>query len=139
LDRHVAKVQPCVEAGKAVLIDKPLAGNLADLSQLKSWAAKGARIAGGSSLRFCEEAKQWMPKPLAERGSPQSVICGCAVDEFNYGIHAYAMLTGILGSGAQSVQHLGSTSQRRLHIRYPDRRCGIVVVGQSAAWLPFYA
>src|SRR2546423_1319296 len=78
----------------------------------------------------------WVP---VERGSPQTVICGCAVDEFNYGIHAYAMLTGILGSGAQSVQHLGSTSQRRLHIRYPNGRCGIVVVGQSAAWLPFYA
>ena len=36
---------------------------------------KGARITGGSSLRFC------LSQPLAERGTPQTVFCGCGVDE----------------------------------------------------------
>src|SRR5690242_12826646 len=48
-DTHVEKARPFVEAGKAVLVDKPIAGNLRDLHQLRDWAAQGARITGGSS------------------------------------------------------------------------------------------
>src|SRR5437016_716998 len=35
-DTHVDKARPFIAAGKAVLIDKPLAGNLRDLMQLQS-------------------------------------------------------------------------------------------------------
>ncbi len=51
-DTHLAKAQPFVAAGKAVLLDKPVAGNLGDLHQIRQWVADGARISGGSSLRF---------------------------------------------------------------------------------------
>src|SRR6185437_14327749 len=79
-DTHVAKARPFVEAGKAVLIDKPVGGNVRDLQQIKSWLKSGVRIAGGSSLRFCVEAQQWLAKPKCERGTPQTVLCGCGVD-----------------------------------------------------------
>lgn len=138
-DTHIEKARPFVASGKSVLIDKPIAGNLRDLKQLQSWAASGARITGGSSLRFCYETRNWLSKPLAERGAPHTVFCGCGVDEFNYGIHAHSMLAGIIGCGAQSVRSLGVGPQRRVQIRYADGRCGIVLVGQAAAWLPFYA
>lgn len=138
-DTHVAKARPFVEAGKAVLIDKPLAGNLRDLRQLVRWAEAGARITGGSSLRFCYETQHFLKRPVAERGTPHTILCGCAVDDFNYGIHAYAMICGLMGPGALSVQHLGQGAQRRLRIDWPDGRMGIVVVGETAQWLPFYA
>jgi len=138
-DTHVAKARPFIEAGKAVLVDKPIAGNLKDLHQLRDWATKGHRIAGGSSLRFCVETTQWLAKPVEERGTPHFALCGCAVDEFNYGIHAYSMLAGVLGTGAISVRHLAGGQQRRVEIRYDDGRSGIVVVGPTASWLPFYA
>ncbi len=137
-DTHVAKARPFVEAGKAVLIDKPTGGNIRDLQQIKSWLKSGVRIAGGSSLRFCAEAQQWLAKPQSERGTPQTVLCGCGVDEFNYGIHAYSMLAGIIGGGARVVRHMGVAGQRRVQIRYADGPCGIVVIGQAASWLPFY-
>lgn len=138
-DTHVAKARPFVEAGKAVLIDKPVAGSVADLNQFQAWVDKGARISGGSSLRFCAETAAYLAQPMAERGTPDTVVCGCAVDDFNYGIHAYAMLAGIMGTGAASVQHLGKGVQRRIRISWPDGRMGILIVGQSAAWMPFYA
>jgi hypothetical protein len=138
-DTHVASARPFIDSGKAVLIDKPVAGNRRDLLQIRKWAEGGARITGGSSLRFFEEGQQWLAKPTTDRGTPHTVLCGCGVDEFNYGIHAYSMLAGILGAGAQSVRHLGQGPQRRVLIRYADGRCGIVVVGQTAAWLQFYA
>ena len=138
-DTHVEKARPFVEAGKSVLIDKPMAGNVRDLNQIKAWAAEGARIAGGSSLRFCEETREWLAQPLEERGTPHTALCGCGVDDFNYGIHAYAQLCGILGAGAQSVRHLGQGVQRRVQINYPDGRMGLVVAGDCGGWLPFYA
>jgi hypothetical protein len=138
-DTHIEKARPFVAGGKSVLIDKPIAGNLRDLLQLKTWAHQGARITGGSSLRFCYETQSFLGKPIAERGTPHTVFCGCGVDELNYGIHAYSMLAGIIGCGAESVRSLGAGPQRRVQIRYADGRCGIVLVGQGAAWLPFYA
>ncbi len=138
-DTHVTKAQPFVEAGKSVLIDKPVAGSVADLKQFQTWVDQGARISGGSSLRFCAEVAAWLAVPVEERGTPHTVVCGCAVDDFNYGIHAYSMLGCILGAGAKSVRHLGKGVQRRIQITWPDGRMGFLIVGQGAVWMPFYA
>jgi hypothetical protein len=138
-DTHVEKARPFVEAGKGVLIDKPIAGNLRDIRQLLAWCREGARISGGSSLRFCYETQAWLAKDEIERGTPHTVLAGCSTDEFNYGIHAYSMLSGILGPGAHSVRHLGHNVQHRLEIRWTDGRLGILTVGAAQGYLPFYA
>lgn len=138
-DSHIDKARPFVEAGKPVLIDKPLAGTVRDLRTLVEWSAKGARITGGSSLRFCVESREWVAKPESERGRPHTVVAGCGVDDFNYGIHAYSLLSGLIGPGAESVRHLGRCVQRRVQVNYADGRMGIVVIGKAAGWIPFYA
>lgn len=138
-DSHVAKARPFVEAGKAVLIDKPLAGKLADIEQIRRWSTGGARIAGGSSLLFAYEAQKWLAQPVSERGEAHTVFCGCAVDEFNYGIHAFAMLSGVMGGGAVSVRHLNHHVQDLIQVRWQDGRTGLLSVGATANWMPFYA
>jgi hypothetical protein len=137
-DTHIAKARPFIEAGKSVLVDKPLGGNLADLEQLRAWARSGVRITGGSSLRFCTETEAWLARPAAERGTPRTVFCGCGVDEFNYGIHAYAMLSGIMGPGARTVQCLADGAQRLVRIDWQDGRAALLAVG-GGPWLPFHA
>jgi len=138
-DTHVDKARPFVAAGKAVLVDKPLAGNLRDLEQLVAWANDGARITGGSALRFCVETREWLSAPVDERGTAQTAICGCGVDPFNYGIHAYSMLSGVMGSGAKNARDLGGGPQHHVQANWADGRLGIVVTGEAGAWLPFYA
>lgn len=138
-DTHVARARPFIEAGKSVLIDKPLAGNLRDLLQLLKWADQGARIAGGSALWFCQEIREWQALPISERGTPRTAFCGCAVDEFNYGIHAYAMLSHIMGAGVQRVRHLGGAGQRHLQAEWDDGRTGLLAIGSLKEWIPFYA
>lgn len=138
-DTHIDKARPFVEAGVSVLLDKPMAGNLADLNTLREWDRQGVRIAGGSSLRFSTEVTQYLARPVEERGTPQTVLCGCGVDEFNYGIHAYSLLSAIMGPGIESVRHLGESTQRRIEVTWSDGRVGLVVVGQAETWLPFYA
>lgn len=138
-DAHVANAKPFVEAGKSVLIDKPVAGNPEDLRTLRRWVDAGARIAGGSSLRYCRETTAFLDTPASERGTPHTVIAGCGVDEFNYGIHAYAHLAGLMEGCAARVRHLGGHPQRRVQVEWSDGRTGLVIVGSVDGWVPFYA
>ena len=138
-DTHEEKARPFLEGGKAVLIDKPLAGNLRDLRRLVQWAEQGKKIAGGSSLRYCVEVRNWLATDAAQRGRPHTVFCGCAVDEFNYGIHAYSLLSGIMGPGIVSVRHLGEGVQRRIQVNWEDGRMGLIAMGRQASSLPFHA
>lgn len=138
-DTHIARAHPFIQRGKAVLLDKPMAGNLRDLRQIQRWVKEGARITGGSSLRFCEESLAFLAQDPRQRGMPQTVLCGCGVDEFNYGIHAYSLACGLMGPGLRSVRHLSQGAQRRIQLNWDEGRMGLLVIGPSAAWLPFYA
>lgn len=138
-DTHIDKARSFVEAGKGVLLDKPVAGNARDLHQIQEWANQGARITGGSSLRFCWETRDYLAQSVEDRGTPHTVLCGCAVDEFNYGIHAYSFLSGLMGAGISSVRHLGAGAQRRVQVNWSDGRMGFLVIGEVAGWIPFYA
>ncbi len=133
--RHVETARPFVEAGKSVLIDKPLAGNRADLETIARWAAEGRRITGGSSLRFCDEVVAWNAGADAPA---HTVFGGCAVDEYNYGIHAYSMACAIIGPGVISAQHLGTHGQRRIVLRWADGRAAFLAIGKQAKWMPFH-
>jgi hypothetical protein len=44
-----------------------------------------------------------------------------------------------MGPGIQSVKHLGGGPQRRIQVTWADGRMGFLVIGKTAAWLPFYA
>ena len=121
-DLHAQRVRPFVEAGKGVYIDKPLAGNVADLLQLKEWVAQGADIIGGSSLRCCEEAKRIHAQT---QGSGLSTIFASGPNDFfNYGIHVIEMVQGAIGldrcTPAVAVTHLGSHNAVRLLVDYQD-------------------
>ncbi len=136
-DRHVAQARPFVETGKSVLIDKPIIGNVRDAKQLLDWAARGKKITGGSSLRFTREVREWLARPTEERGDVRTAFAGCGTDEFNYGIHAYALMSALMGSGIRSVQYLGASGQRLLKIIWADGKIGFLSVGQAAS-LPFH-
>jgi hypothetical protein len=136
-DLHISRAEPFVRAGKGVLIDKPLAGNLNDLLKLAEWDKQGARITGGSSLRWCVEVQDWLSSHKAEE--ILSVSVGCSVDEYNYGIHAYSMLHGLMGPGVCSVRCLGSHVQRQVELVWKDGRRGVVTIGKTKGYLPMYA
>ena len=138
-DANIARAEPFVQHGKAVLIDKPLAGNRRDLDQLLAWSAQGARVTGGSALRFCQEIQAFLARDVSDRGSIETAFVACGVDEFNYGIHAYSMLLGLMGPGVESVRCLGSQRQRRVQVNWADGRAGFVVVGTMDQWLPYAA
>ena len=135
-DKHIEQARPFVEEGKAVLVDKPLAGNMRDLNQLLDWAKQGKRITGGSSLLYTKEVKEFLAKPVAERGEVHAAYSCIGVDDFNYGIHAYAMVSCLMGPGVLSVKYITSSRQKHITIKWADGNTALLTVGK-AAWLPF--
>lgn len=135
-DRHVEQANPFINAGKSVLIDKPQAGNIKGLNQILAWAAQGKRITGGSSLRFCAEAMVFAAIPEAERGRLHTAYSAIGTDDFNYGIHGYAMLSALMGPGVVSVQYLGFSGQKQLKIKWKNGNVAFLTFGENA-WLPF--
>ena len=135
-DRHIKQARPFVEADKSVFIDKPIVGNLKHANTLLDWAELGKRITGGSSLRFASPVLQFLAQPTEERGNVHTAYTATGVDDFNYGIHAYALMSCLMGPGIRSAQYLGSSAQKLIKIDWQDGRIGLVTVGKNA-WLPF--
>ncbi len=135
-DRHLEQARPFVDAGKAVMIDKPVVGNLRDAAVLLDWVKQGKRVTGGSCLRFNREVSEFLATPEEERGRVQTAYSAIGVDDFNYGIHAYALLSCLMGPGIRSVQYLGSSNQKQLMLQWSDGRIALLTVGKTA-WLPF--
>ena len=136
-DRHIEQARPFVEAGKSVMIDKPVAGNLRDINTMLDWMKSGKRVAGGSSLRFCKEVLDFVAQPESERGRILSATASCGVDEFNYGIHAYAQMCALMGPGARSARYIASAgNQKVIELEWADGRVGVLTVGKNV-WLPF--
>jgi len=135
-DKHIEQARPFVEAGKAVLIDKPIVGNIRDANIFLDWMKEGKRVTGGSSLRFAKEVRDYLAQPVEERGEVHTAYAAIGMDDFNYGIHAYAILSCLMGPGIQSVQFICESKQKNILIRWKDGRIAFLTIGK-AAWLPF--
>ncbi|WFB36756.1 Gfo/Idh/MocA family oxidoreductase [Kiritimatiellota bacterium B12222] len=109
-DRHLELAAPFIEAGTPVFIDKPVVGNLAECRKLEALVKGGAKILGGSSLRYAIEVGE-LRELLADSKEQVIAMLGtCGVDRFNYGIHIVEALHAIMGPGAKSVSYSGVTS-----------------------------
>jgi hypothetical protein len=135
-DKHIEQAAPFVEADKAVLIDKPIVGNLKDANVFLDWMKQGKRVTGGSSLRFCQEVQELLALPVEERGEISTAYAAIGVDDMNYGIHAYSIISGLMGPGIQSAQYIGCSTQKQLMLEWSDGRIALMTVGKTA-WLPF--
>ena len=135
-DRHLEQARPFVDAGKPVLIDKPIVGNLQDANRVLDWVKQGRRVTGGSSLRFSAPVAEFLAQPVEERGEIHTAYAATGVDDYNYGIHAYAIMFALMGSGIRSARYLGFSGQKNVQLTWKDGRIGLLTIGKNA-WLPF--
>ena len=135
-DKHLEQARIFVEAGKAVYLDKPIAGNLDEINQILDWIKMGKRVTGGSVLRYCYEVVACR-QAVEEAGETiYTAYSAIGVDDYNYGIHGYATLIAAMGSDVLSVQYMGSSNQKQIMIKFANGKVGILTVGKTA-WLPF--
>lgn len=109
-DKHVALAEPFIKAGKAVFIDKPIAGRLSDLEKFEEYAKNGAKIYGSSSMRYTYEHQELFAKDKSGLGEIIHITATVGVDEFNYAIHAVESITGLIGTARPaSTRFIGTT------------------------------
>ncbi len=125
--RHLAELQPVVEAGKPVFVDKPFATTLADARQMVRMLNEATiPCFSSSSLRFDLNLQAVLDDPA--RGE----ILGCdafgpapldpsSPGLFWYGIHAVEMLYALMGAGCSSVQCTSSEGYDLVVGRWGDR------------------
>ena len=135
-DKHLEQARIFVEAGKAVYLDKPVAGNLEEINQILDWIKQGKRVTGGSVLRFCREVIACRDEVAAAGETIYTGYSCIGVDDYNYGIHGYATLIAAMGPEVVSVQYVGSSNQKQILIKFSNGRVGILTVGKTK-WLPF--
>lgn len=133
-DTHVERARPFVVKGVPVHIGKPFAGLAADIRELVLWAEAGARISGGSALRWSAAVANWHAR--RERATTGlAVTYGHPLD---YGIHAYCLIHGLLGPGIDAARALDDEG-RRVELRWRDGRTAVVVVAPPGVGHGFYA
>ena len=110
-DNHLKQSMPFIEAGVPVFIDKPLAGNLADVKEFERLDAEGKVILGTSAMRYTYEHESFFAIPEEERGNIIHISVMVGVDEFNYAIHAVESIMGFIGDVRPvSTRYLGTNT-----------------------------
>jgi len=130
-DQRYEQACTLLDAGTAVLLDKPLAGRVGDLRDLAARAAAGQPVSGGSSFRCLPEAIAWR-----ERGEMAAlVLVGCAGHPFYYGVHAVSFAEALLGPGFTAARAFDETSRRGL-LRHAS---GAEVLFDIGTGYPYFA
>ena len=106
-DKHLAYAQPFIDLGKPVFIDKPMVGSMPDVRKVEELLAKGAKIIGSSSARYCYEIADFLAIPVETRGEIVHIQGTSGVDEFNYGVHIVEAIGGLMKNGALSCKFTG--------------------------------
>lgn len=135
-DKHLEQAEIFVNAGKAVYLDKPVAGNLNDISRILDWMKQGKRVTGGSVMRYSHEILEFRDQVKEKNGNIYTAYTCVGVDDFNYGVHGYAVLMAAMGSDLLSVRYLGSSNQKQIMLKFNGGRIAILTAGKSK-WLPF--
>jgi hypothetical protein len=125
-----------LDAGTAVLLDKPLAGRVGDLRELFSRAAAGQPVGGGSSLRCAPEAVAWRRR--FKGPAPSSILVGCAGHPFYYGVHAMSLAQALLGEGFSAARALDGSGLRGL-LRHANGAEVVVDVRPPHPGYPYHA
>jgi hypothetical protein len=118
---HLDRVRSFAEHDIAVHVSKPFAGRASDIRELRCLAAAGARISGGSALRWSRVVQDWADGGrTAQMGF--AAILGHPLDQ---GVHAYSLLHGTLGPGIQAARTLDGPDPL-VELRWGDGRRAVV-------------
>ena len=129
---HLEQVKPVLAAHKPVFIDKPLAANYRDASEI----ARLAREAdvpwfSSSSLRYWEETQRLRNPEGAGRILGYNVHGPAPTEPHHpdlmwYGIHAVEMLFTLMGPGCESVSRTSTEGEDVVTGKWKDGRLGVM-------------
>ncbi|HPJ75306.1 MAG TPA: Gfo/Idh/MocA family oxidoreductase [Clostridia bacterium] len=142
-EKHIDQAMPFISKGKPVFIDKPIVGSMKDIERIEKLVEEGAKILGSSSLRYSKEIKEFLSKPVEERGDIISIFGTSGVDEFNYSVHIVEAMSALAGAKGISCQYIGKGTDgdnaicEMYSIEYENGIRG-VYYSHIGKWQPFH-
>jgi len=109
---HLEQVRPVIAAKKPVFIDKPMAGNLADVLEIFQLAREhNVPCWSSSSLRFGPGIINMRNNSEVGRVLGCAAFSPCSLEEHHpnlywYGVHGVEILFTIMGPGCESVRRI---------------------------------
>jgi predicted dehydrogenase len=127
---HLEQVRPVIAAGKPVFVDKPMAGNLADVLEIFRLAkANNVPCWSSSSLRFAPGIIGMRDDDKVGEVRGCDAFSPCSIephhpDLYWYGVHGVEILFTIMGTGCESVQRVQTDGYEFVVGRWKDGRIG---------------
>ncbi len=127
---HLRQVRPVIAAGKSVFIDKPMAGNLADVIEIFRLAReKNVPCWSSSSLRFGPGIIGMRDNDNVGKVLGCDAYSPCHLEEHHpdlywYGIHGVEILFTIMGTGCESVSRVQTKDYEFVVGVWQDGRVG---------------
>jgi predicted dehydrogenase len=109
---HLEQARPVIAAKKPVFIDKPMAGNLADVIEIFRLARENnVPCWSSSSLRFSSSITELKEKNEVGQVLGCDAFSPCSLEEHHpdlywYGVHGVEILFTIMGPGCESVSRM---------------------------------
>lgn len=104
---HLEHFKKAAALGKAIYLDKPLAGNIKDGKEiLKITKKQNLKVWSASSLRFTSEienAAKEISEPVMAHAYGPLGIAPAGSSLVWYGVHTFEMINKLMGAGAESV------------------------------------
>jgi len=127
---HLKQAIPVIKAGKPLFIDKPMAGNLADVLEIFRLAKENnVPCWSSSSLRYFPAIVEMKQKDEIGEVLGCNVYSPCSIEEHHpdlywYGVHGVEMLFTVMGTGCQSVRRVQTESSEFVVGIWNDGRVG---------------
>lgn len=116
-DDHIRRVQPFIEAGLPVFVDKPMATNIADLRQFVRWHQAGATLLSTSGMRYAPEMRL-SDAQRTHLGELRWITSFTCKTWERYGIHALEAVEPLLGPGFLTVQAQSDAGGDVMHLTH---------------------
>jgi predicted dehydrogenase len=127
---HLAQARPVIAAKKPLFIDKPMAGNLADVLEIFREARENnVPCWSSSSLRFSPGLADIRNSEKFGKVLGCDVFSPCSLEEHHpdlywYGVHGVEMLFTVMGTGCQSVRRIQTKDTEFVTGLWKDGRIG---------------
>jgi predicted dehydrogenase len=113
---HLRQARPVIAAKKPLFIDKPMAGNLADVLEIFRLANENnVPCWSSSSLRYAPAIVELKEKNTVGEVLGCDVFSQCSLEEHHpdlywYGVHGVEMLFTVMGTGCETVRRVETPS-----------------------------
>ena len=127
---HLKQIKPVIASKKPVFIDKPMAGNMADVIEIFRLAKENnVPCWSSSSLRFCPEIAGMKNNEQIGEILGCSAYSPCTLEEHHpdlywYGVHGVEILFTIMGRGCETVRRVQTKDTEFVVGTWNDGRIG---------------